>query len=67
MHIYELDTPSVVIDLDVLEKHIKDMPDLYKKLGIKLRSHTKSHKILQSPICKSLRDQKESSTKTWRH
>lgn len=44
MHIYELDTPSVVIDLDVLEKNIKDMADECKKLGITLRGHTKSHK-----------------------
>ena len=44
MHIYELDTPSVVIDLDVLEKNIKGMADHCKKLGITLRVHTKSHK-----------------------
>jgi D-serine deaminase-like pyridoxal phosphate-dependent protein len=44
LHIYELDTPSVVIDLDVLEKNIKDMADHCKKLGITLRGHTKSHK-----------------------
>lgn len=44
LHIYELDTPSVVIDLDVLEKNIKDMADHCKNLGITLRGHTKSHK-----------------------
>jgi len=44
LHIYELDTPAVVIDVDVLEKNIKDMADHCKKLGITLRGHTKSHK-----------------------
>ncbi|MBT4942681.1 MAG: D-TA family PLP-dependent enzyme, partial [Chloroflexi bacterium] len=44
MHIYELDTPSVVIDVDVLEKNINDMADHCKNLGITLRGHTKSHK-----------------------
>ncbi len=44
MHIYELDTPSVVIDVDVLEKNINDMADHCKALGIPLRGHTKSHK-----------------------
>lgn len=44
MHIYELDTPAVVIDLDVLEKNIHDMADHCKNLGITLRGHTKSHK-----------------------
>ncbi|MDE0817033.1 MAG: hypothetical protein OSA92_05200 [Pirellulaceae bacterium] len=44
LHIYELDTPAVVIDLDVLEKNIEDMAALCRKLGITLRGHTKSHK-----------------------
>jgi D-serine deaminase-like pyridoxal phosphate-dependent protein len=44
LHIYELDTPSVVIDVDVLEKNINDMANHCKKLGITLRGHTKSHK-----------------------
>ncbi len=44
MHIYELDTPAVVIDLDVLEKNITRMAALCRELGITLRGHTKSHK-----------------------
>lgn len=44
LHFYELDTPAVVIDVDVLEKNIKDMADHCAKLGITLRGHTKSHK-----------------------
>jgi len=44
LHIYELDTPSVVIDVDVLEKNIQTMADHCKSVGITLRGHTKSHK-----------------------
>jgi D-serine deaminase-like pyridoxal phosphate-dependent protein len=44
LHIYELDTPAVVIDLDVLEKNIEDMAAECRRLGITLRGHTKSHK-----------------------
>jgi len=44
LHIYELDTPAVVIDLAVLEKNIEDMAAHCRDLGITLRGHTKSHK-----------------------
>ena len=44
MHIYELDTPVVVIDLDVLERNIEGMAAHCRELGITLRGHTKSHK-----------------------
>tara|TARA_B100000029_G_scaffold505424_1_gene586102 strand:+ start:119 stop:1171 length:1053 start_codon:yes stop_codon:yes gene_type:complete len=44
LHIYDLDTPAVVIDVDVLEKNINDMAEHCKNLGITLRGHTKSHK-----------------------
>ena len=44
MHIYEIDTPAIVIDVDVLEKNIKDMANHCQNLGIDLRGHTKSHK-----------------------
>lgn len=44
MHIYELDTPAVVIDLDVLERNIEGMAAHCRDLGITLRGHTKSHK-----------------------
>ncbi|MDA1280039.1 MAG: alanine racemase [Chloroflexi bacterium] len=44
MHIYELDTPAVVIDVDVLEKNIEEMAAHCRDLGITLRGHTKSHK-----------------------
>jgi D-serine deaminase-like pyridoxal phosphate-dependent protein len=45
MHIYDLDTPALVIDLDVLERNIRDMAAHCAGLGIALRVHTKTHKI----------------------
>ncbi len=45
MHIYDLDTPAVVLDLDLLERNIQDMASHCADLDIALRSHTKTHKI----------------------
>ena len=45
MTLDDLDTPSVIIDLDLMDRNIRDMADHCKKLGIPLRVHTKSHKI----------------------
>ena len=45
MHIYDLDTPALVADLDVLERNIRNMATHCAELGIALRVHTKSHKI----------------------
>lgn len=41
----DLDTPSVLCDLDVLERNIEAIHARCQELGIPLRSHTKSHKI----------------------
>lgn len=45
MHVYDLDTPVPVVDLDVLERNIRDMASHCAGLGIALRVHTKTHKI----------------------
>ena len=45
MHIYDLDTPALVADLDVLERNIQDMAAHCAGLDIGLRVHTKTHKI----------------------
>jgi D-serine deaminase-like pyridoxal phosphate-dependent protein len=45
MLIHDLDTPVVVIDLDKMERNIRDMAAACRAVGIPLRSHTKSHKI----------------------
>lgn len=44
----ELDTPALLIDLDLMEKNIKTMSDFYKGVkGASLRPHQKGHR---SPI-----------------
>ncbi len=45
MHISELDTPAVVIDLDILGKNLAEMADYCTSHGLALRPHTKTHKI----------------------
>ncbi len=45
MHVSELDTPAVVIDLDVMERNIARMGDYCREQRLVLRPHTKSHKI----------------------
>jgi D-serine deaminase-like pyridoxal phosphate-dependent protein len=45
MLVSELDTPAVVIDLDVMERNLSRMADYCRRRKIKLRPHTKSHKI----------------------
>jgi D-serine deaminase-like pyridoxal phosphate-dependent protein len=45
MRISDLDTPSVVCDLDVMERNLTEMAAHCRNIGIPLRSHTKSHKI----------------------
>jgi len=45
MHIDNLDTPALLIDLDIMEKNIKAMTEFAKKIGVNLRPHIKTHKI----------------------
>ena len=45
MHISELDTPAVVVDLDVMERNLSRMADYCRQHQLRLRPHTKSHKI----------------------
>ncbi len=45
MHISELDTPAVIVDLDVMERNLSRMADYCRQHQLQLRPHTKSHKI----------------------
>src|SRR5215207_2739592 len=45
MHIEALETPSVLIDLDRLERNIERMQARCNDAGVALRPHIKSHKI----------------------
>lgn len=39
-----LDTPALVLDLDKMEANIKEMADVARDAGVKLRPHIKTHK-----------------------
>jgi D-serine deaminase-like pyridoxal phosphate-dependent protein len=43
--VQELETPSVIIDTEQMERNLVDMADFCRKQGIKLRPHSKTHKI----------------------
>lgn len=45
MKIYDLETPSVLIDLDIMERNIRRMQDRCNNLGLGFRPHIKTHKI----------------------
>src|SRR6266852_2855486 len=45
MHISELDTPALVIDLDIMERNLRRVGDYGKEHGLRLRPHTKTHKV----------------------
>jgi len=41
----DLDTPAVVVDLDVLEANVRRMAERARETGVRLRPHAKTHKI----------------------
>lgn len=44
MHVHELDTPALLVDLDRLEANMARMADLARRHSVALRPHTKTHK-----------------------
>jgi D-serine deaminase-like pyridoxal phosphate-dependent protein len=47
MPLAEVDTPSLLIDLDAFERNLQKMADFVAKAGVRLRPHAKTHK---SPV-----------------
>lgn len=45
MRISELDTPALVVDLDVMERNLSQMAEYCRRHHLRLRPHTKTHKI----------------------
>src|SRR3954447_19606957 len=45
MRIDDLDTPALVIDLDVMDRNLRRVQDYASANGLRLRPHTKTHKI----------------------
>ncbi len=47
MNLYDLDTPSLIVDLDRLERNVQEMARIVTGNGKKLRPHTKTHKTIE--------------------
>lgn len=45
MDISQLDTPALIVDLDVMKNNMRAMQSRVDELGLALRPHTKAHKI----------------------
>lgn len=45
MQIDDLDTPAILIDLDVMERNLRRVADYARAHNLRLRPHTKTHKI----------------------
>jgi D-serine deaminase-like pyridoxal phosphate-dependent protein len=44
MKVEELDTPALLLDLDILDHNIKSMEDYFHKRLVRMRPHIKTHK-----------------------
>lgn len=44
MSLGDIETPALLVDLDVLERNLRAMADLAKRAGVALRPHWKTHK-----------------------
>ena len=44
MNLYQLSTPALTIDLDIVERNLDAMAKLCREQGVGLRPHTKTHK-----------------------
>ncbi|MGJ5819389.1 alanine racemase [Paludibaculum fermentans] len=45
MRISDLDTPAIIIDLDQMDRNLTKVADYARKHNLRLRPHTKTHKI----------------------
>src|SRR6516165_10220683 len=44
MHVSEIDTPALVVNLDIMERNLARVADYAREHGLRLRPHTKTHK-----------------------
>ena len=44
-HIFDLDTPALIIDLDIMERNLNRVAGYAREHDLRLRPHTKTHKI----------------------
>lgn len=45
--VHDLETPAVLVDLDVLERNIARMAERARACGVRLRPHAKTHKVVE--------------------
>lgn len=45
MHVSELDTPALLIDLDIMERNLRRVAEYTATHGLRLRPHAKTHKV----------------------
>src|SRR5437763_16614065 len=47
MHVSEIDTPALLVDLDIFERNLARVADYAKQQQLRLRPHTKTHKSVR--------------------
>src|SRR5215471_19382238 len=47
MHVSEIDTPALIVDLDVMERNLQRVACYARDHNLRLRPHTKTHKSVQ--------------------
>ncbi len=47
MHVSEIDTPRLVVDLDIMERNLRRVADYAAQHSLRLRPHTKTHKSVR--------------------
>lgn len=47
MHVSEIDTPRLVVDLDIMERNLRRVADYAAQHRLRLRPHTKTHKSVR--------------------
>jgi D-serine deaminase-like pyridoxal phosphate-dependent protein len=45
VRVSDLDTPVILIDLDIMERNLRKLSDYSREHGLRVRPHTKTHKI----------------------
>src|SRR3954447_16193618 len=45
--VQDLDTPALVVDLDIMERNLRRVQEYCDSHGLKLRPHTKTHKSIE--------------------
>src|SRR5436305_4542331 len=51
MRVSEIDTPALVVDLDVMERNLQRVACYARDKGLRLRPHTKTHKSVLLGKC----------------